>query len=71
MGDEERGKRLVAVFLLGLGLLNFPLLAVIDASRNLLGLPPLIFYLFGAWGALILLLVLIVERRRPRRGQGS
>jgi hypothetical protein len=47
-------------------LLNFPLLAVIDASGRWLGLPALYVYLFGAWGALIACLAWIVERRsRP------
>ena len=30
MRDQDRGKRLIAVFLLGLVLLNFPLLAVVE-----------------------------------------
>jgi hypothetical protein len=62
--DEERGKRLIAVALLALVAFNFPLLAVAEGARPLLGLPPLFAYLFGAWGALIALLALIVERRR-------
>jgi hypothetical protein len=66
MPDETRGRRLIAVFLLGLLLLNFPLLAVVEAAGSLFGLPPLVVYLFGAWGLLILLLALIVEGRSPR-----
>lgn len=66
MREVDRGKRLIAIFLLGLVLLNFPLLAVVDASGRLLGLPAMFVYLFGAWGALILCLAWIVERRaRP------
>ena len=42
MRDRDRGKRLIAVFLLGLVLLNFPLLAVVDAGRSWFGLPPLL-----------------------------
>jgi hypothetical protein len=64
MRDEDRGKRLIAVFLLGLVTLNFPLLAIAEASRALFGLPPLLVYLFGVWAGLILLLALIVEARR-------
>ena len=64
MHDEERGKRLVAVFLLGLVAVNFPLLAVAEAGETLFGLPPLFAYLFGVWAGLIVLLALIVERRR-------
>lgn len=66
MPDETRGRRLIAVFLLGLVLLNFPLLAVIEAAGTWFGLPPLAVYLFAAWGLLILLLALIVEGRSPR-----
>jgi hypothetical protein len=64
MRDEERGKRLIAVALLGLVAFNFPLLAVAGTGPALLGLPPLYAYLFGAWAGLIALLALIVERRR-------
>jgi hypothetical protein len=66
MRDEERGKRLIAAFLLGVLLLNFPLLAVVEAGSSFIALPPLAIYLFGIWGGLILLLALIVEARGPR-----
>jgi hypothetical protein len=66
MRDQDRGKRLIAVFLLGLVLLNFPMLAVVDAGRSWFGLPPLVLYLFGVWAGLIVLLALIVERRPVR-----
>jgi hypothetical protein len=66
MRDEDRGKRLIAVFLLGLVLINFPLLAVVEAGQRWFGLPPLLVYLFGAWAALIVLLALIVERGAAR-----
>jgi hypothetical protein len=66
MRDEDRGKRLIAVVLLGLILINFPLLAVVEAGQRWFGLPPLFLYLFGAWAGLIVLLALIVERRGAR-----
>jgi hypothetical protein len=66
MRDEDRGKRLIAVFLLGLVLINFPLLAVVEAGKHLFGLPPVFLYLYGAWAGLIVLLALIVERRPAR-----
>jgi hypothetical protein len=66
MRDEDRGKRLIAAFLLGLVLINFPLLAVVEAGQRWFGLPPLFVYLFGAWAGLIVLLVLLVERRTVR-----
>lgn len=61
MSDDVRGKRLIAVFLLGMVLLNFPLLAVVEASHGPFGLPPLFLYLFGMWAGLIALLALLVE----------
>lgn len=64
MRDQERGKRLIAVFLFGLVLLNFPLLAVAEGGEVLFGLPPLFAYLYGVWAGLIVLLALIVERGR-------
>jgi hypothetical protein len=66
MRDQERGKRLIAVFLLGLALLNFPVLAVVEAGQRWFGLPPLLVYLFGVWAGLIVLLALIVERGTGR-----
>jgi hypothetical protein len=66
MRDQERGKRLIAVFLLGLALLNFPLLAVVEAGPSWFGLPPIFVYLFGVWTGLIVLLALIVERGTVR-----
>jgi hypothetical protein len=66
MRDQDRGKRLIAVCLLGLVLINFPLLAVVDAGHRWFGLPPLFLYLFGAWAGLIVLLALILERRAAR-----
>ena len=66
MRDQDRGKRLIAVFLLGLALLNFPLLAVVETGQSWFGLPPLFLYLFGVWAGLIVLLALIVERPTVR-----
>lgn len=56
------GQRLVAVFLIGLLLFNFPLLSLFDRTEPLFGLPPLHVYLFVAWGALIALVAWIAER---------
>lgn len=56
------GQRLVAVFLLGCLLLNFPLLYLFSASAPVLGVPLLFVYVFAAWAVLIMLLALAVER---------
>ena len=49
MRNQDRGSRLIAVLLLGLVLLNFPLLAVVEAGQQWFGLPPC-FYTCSASG---------------------
>ena len=61
-----RNERLVALFLLGMLLFNYPFLATFNAPRLLLGLPALYLYLFAAWGAVIGIAAIIV-----RRGDGG
>ncbi len=57
-----KGQRLVALFLLGALLFNYPLLALFAGSERVLGIPLLYLYLFTAWIALIGLMALIIER---------
>ena len=57
-------QRLVALFVLGCLLFSYPLLSLFDVGGMLLGIPLLYVYLFGAWGALIALMALVVERSR-------
>ena len=56
------GQRLVALFVAGGMLLNFPLLALWDRDATVLGLPLFPAALFVLWGGLIALLGSIVER---------
>jgi len=58
------GQRLTAVFLLGLVLLNYPLLFLFDGKAVLYGIPLLYVYVFFTWAALIALMAWIIERRR-------
>ncbi|MGE0876110.1 MAG: hypothetical protein AB7O31_15710 [Burkholderiales bacterium] len=60
---DIRGQRLAAVCLLGLLLFNYPLLAVFNVGGTLFGVPVLYAYFFVAWGALIALMALVIERR--------
>jgi hypothetical protein len=57
-------QRLVALFLLGCLLFNFPFLALFNRTGEVFGIPILYAYVFGIWLALIVLIALVVERRR-------
>lgn len=59
------GQRLVALFLLGCLLLNFPLLYLFERAVTIGGVPLLFVYVFVAWPALIALAALVVERGDP------
>ncbi len=58
-----KGQRLAALFLLGALLFNYPLLQLFAHDGMVLGLPLLYCYVFCAWGTLIGLMALVVERR--------
>jgi uncharacterized membrane protein len=63
MGESDvKGQRMVAICLLGLLLFNFPLLAVFNVQATVFGVPVLYAYFFVAWGALIALTALVIER---------
>ncbi|MBS0545078.1 MAG: hypothetical protein JSR40_15230 [Proteobacteria bacterium] len=56
------GQRLVAVFIAGMLLLNFPLLSLFDRPEQPFGIPLLHIYLFAVWFGLVLVIAWIVER---------
>jgi hypothetical protein len=58
-------QRLAALFLLGCLLLNFPLLYLFDRPAEIGGVPLLFVYVFVAWGVIIALAWLAVERADP------
>jgi hypothetical protein len=58
-----KSQRLVALFLLGNILFNFPLLTLFNRPDSLMGIPALYAYVFGAWILLIALLASVVEKR--------
>lgn len=60
-----KGQRLVALFLLGWLLFNYPLLSLFAGDTRLWGIPLLYVYLFAAWGVLIGAMALIIESRDP------
>ena len=59
-----RGQRLVFLFLLGMALFNFPILALFNVPATWFGIPVLYLYLFSAWAVLIVLMYLVIERSR-------
>jgi predicted permease len=59
-----KGQRLVVVFLFGVVLFNYPLLALFNRTADVAGIPVLYVYIFGAWALLIGLAALVIERSR-------
>ena len=58
-----KGPRLVAVFLLGVLLLNYPLLQLFERPGEVLGIPLLYVYVFAVWAFVIALMALVLEKR--------
>ena len=56
------GERLFFLFLIGVFLFNPPALSIFDLPRQAFGIPLLFLYLFACWGAMLLLVVFIIER---------
>ena len=63
MLERLRSQRLLALFCAGLGLFNFPLLALWDRDLTVLGLPLFPAALFALWALLIVALALVLEGR--------
>jgi hypothetical protein len=61
---------LVALFVLGVVLLSWPLLTVFNHPRAVLGVPLLVLYLFAVWAAIIVALF-CVARRSPEGPGGD
>jgi hypothetical protein len=51
-----------ALFLLGCLFFNYPLLALFNVRATVFGIPLLYAYLFAAWGLLIALVAVVMER---------
>mgnify|MGYP000507152590 FL=1 len=63
--DAVRGRRLIALFLLGYVMLNNPLLSLFNLPTLVWGVPLLFGYIFGVWLVLILLILLIFRTGSP------
>jgi len=57
-------QRLAAVCLLGGVLFNYPLLSLFNKPEEILDVPLLYLYIFGAWATLIGLMAYVIEKRR-------
>ena len=64
------GQRLIAIFLGGWVLFNYPVLSLFDRPATLFGLPLVFAYLFIVWAGLILLIAWVVESRSDPGGGG-
>jgi len=57
------GDRLIAAFLIGCVLFNYPLLSIFDRGAEIFDVPLLYIYVFSAWALIIALMAAAVERR--------
>jgi len=59
--DSQKTARLVALFLLGWLLFNFPMLSLFSLNRLVFGIPSLYLYIFGVWVFIILSAALVTR----------
>ena len=64
--DNRKSKRLVALFLFGFVLLNYPILSLLNLDITVFAIPLVYIYLFGIWSLLIFLSALIMSRSKKR-----
>jgi len=64
--DNRKSKRLVALFLFGFALLNYPILSLLNLDITVFGIPLVYIYIFGVWGLLIFLSALVMSRSKKR-----
>ena len=65
MDDRDvKGQRLIALFVLGCLLFNYPVLSLFNIAAVAFGVPLLYAYIFAAWALLIALMALAAESRR-------
>lgn len=54
-------QRLIALFVVGLLVFNYPVLSLFSVEGFVLGIPVLYLYIFSSWGGFVWLLSRIVE----------
>jgi len=58
---ETKAQHFVALFMVGVLLLNYPILALFNVSGTLFGVPVLYAYVFIAWAGLIAAMAYLAE----------
>lgn len=61
MKPSIKGQRLIAAFLFGCLVFNYPILALFNQDRSVFGIPVLFVYIFGIWLLLIVMMMIIIE----------
>lgn len=61
---KDKTPRFVALFMLGVLLFNYPVLALFNNITTLFGIPLLYAYVFLAWVALIVMMRLVADTAR-------
>ncbi len=62
--SDRSGERLVATFVLGWVLLNYPVLSLFARPRTVGGVPLLYAWVFAVWVLVIVVMALVIESRR-------
>ncbi|MCP1674755.1 putative membrane-anchored protein [Natronocella acetinitrilica] len=68
---QRRNERLVALFLVGAVLLNYPLLSLFATDGMVFGLPVLVVYLFVIWAVIIFCTWLVLRPKKDDRDRGQ
>lgn len=73
MSVARSHEKLVALFVIGIVLINYPLLHLFSEGGLILGIPVLYLYLFVCWLVLIGAIAFVMEHRGPadRPGVGG
>ena len=59
--SAAKGQRLIALFVLGCLLFNYPVLSLFNVPAVAFGVPVLYAYIFIAWAALIAMMAYVAE----------
>lgn len=59
---KRQNERLIAMLIIGIIALNFPLLSLFSKAQLIFGIPVLYLYIFFIWMLLIFCLALVLER---------